>query len=306
MSIVGQRFAYRERVRAYGEPVRPVEVTKEGPPRSNKARVRWLDGEYEGLEEWVPKIRLLAPLEEAEALLEDERRMLKAVEVSEHAASDEVKWEAVGKIFGTMSRISDPSEEVILGYKAIEEDLLIVQNLEAATRRLGLDKEEMLAEPYAYVERSGWYKAPFQTAVKVAKHCCRQFPREVLGRVKKDEDELRQELVSGNLDVRESWWVDSARHREYAEERLRELEPVHALIRRWCGQEASEEFDEVLALRREEVDRLRNLVQETAWWLKNNRHPVKAGLLRKELGRIPGAGETAGRSARTSDSGPSA
>ncbi len=71
---------------------------------------------------------------------------------------------------------------------------------------------------------------------------------------------------------------------------MRELEPVHALIREWCGQEASEEFNEVLALR-EEVDRLRNLVQETAWWLKNNEHPVKAGLLRKELGRIPKAGE---------------
>lgn len=290
MSTIGQRFAYRERVRAYGEPVRPVELTKEGPPRSNKARVRWLDEEYEGLEEWVPKIRLLALWEEAEALLEDERRMLAAVEASEKDASDEVTWEAVGKIFGTMSRISDPSEEVILGYKAIEEDLLVIENLDAATRRLGLNKEEMLTEPCAFVDRSGWYKAPFQTAVKVAKHCCRRFPHEVLGRIQKDENELRQELVSGNLDVRDSWWVDSARHREYAEERLRELEPVHALIREWCGKEASEEFDEVLALR-EEVDWLRNLVQETAWWLKNNGHPVKAGLLRKELGRIPDADE---------------
>jgi hypothetical protein len=44
MSTTGQRFAY-------GEPERPVEVIKEGPSRSNKVRVRWLDGEYEGLEE---------------------------------------------------------------------------------------------------------------------------------------------------------------------------------------------------------------------------------------------------------------
>ncbi len=62
------------------------------------------------------------------------------------------------------------------------------------------------------------------------------------------------------------------------------LSAVDALIREWCGQEACEEFDEVLALR-EEVDKLRNLVQETAWWLKHNGHPAKAGLLRKELGR---------------------
>ena len=74
----------------------------------------------------------------------------------------------------------------------------------------------------------------------MAKHCCRRFLREVLGRIKKEEDELRQELVSGNLDPSDSWWVDSASHREYAEQRLRELEPVHALIREWCGQEASE------------------------------------------------------------------
>jgi hypothetical protein len=55
MSMIGQRFAYRERMRAYGEPMRPVEMTNERLPRSNKVRVRWLDGEYEGLEEWVPK-----------------------------------------------------------------------------------------------------------------------------------------------------------------------------------------------------------------------------------------------------------
>ncbi len=94
MSTVGNRFAYRERVRAYGEPVRPVEVTREGPPRSNKARVRWLEGEYEGLEEWVPKILLLAPWEVAEALLEEKRWMLEAVALSEEEGSDEVKWEA--------------------------------------------------------------------------------------------------------------------------------------------------------------------------------------------------------------------
>lgn len=113
-----------------------------------------------------------------------------------------MKREAVEKVFGALSRMSDPGEELILGYNAAEENLLVIQNLDATVRRLGLDKEEMLAEPQAFVDRAGWYKAPFQTAVKVAKHCCRQFSREVLGRIKEDEDELRQELVSGNLSLR--------------------------------------------------------------------------------------------------------
>lgn len=62
--------------------MRPVEVVKEGPPRSNKVRVRRLDDEYEGLEEWVPKVRLVAPWDEVEALLEDERRMFEALDAT--------------------------------------------------------------------------------------------------------------------------------------------------------------------------------------------------------------------------------
>ena len=52
-------------------------MIREGPPRSNKVKVRRLDGEYEGLEEWVPKVRLVVPWEEVEALLEDEQDHLR-------------------------------------------------------------------------------------------------------------------------------------------------------------------------------------------------------------------------------------
>jgi len=119
---------------------------------------------------------------------------------------------------------------------------------DAAARRLSLDEEETLAEPHTFVDRSGWYKVPFQTAVRAARQRCRRFLREILGRMEKDEEDLRQQLVSGNLDVSESWCIADARHREYVEERLRKLEPVHAIIREWSGQEAREEFDQVLVL----------------------------------------------------------
>lgn len=45
-----------------------------------------------------------------------------------------------------------------------------------------------------------------------------------------------------------------------------------------------EEFDRVLALR-EEVDRLRALVEDTVRWLRFSGHPVKAALLAKELNK---------------------
>jgi hypothetical protein len=57
-------------------------VVKEGSPRPQKVQIRWLDGEYEGMEEWVPQIQLVAPWEQAEALLEDERRMFAALDAS--------------------------------------------------------------------------------------------------------------------------------------------------------------------------------------------------------------------------------
>ena len=81
-----------------------------------------------------------------------------------------------------------------------------------------------------------------------------------------------------------SWWTDNEAHRERAEARLEELRPIFAIVRGWCGQEAVDEFREVIALR-QEVDRLQGIVKDLARWLKESGHPLKAALLLKELGR---------------------
>lgn len=59
---------------------------------------------------------------------------------------------------------------------------------------------------------------------------------------------------------------------------------VFALVRDWCGQEACEEFREVLAIH-EEVDRLRGIVKDMARWLRHSGHPQKATLVLKKLDR---------------------
>jgi hypothetical protein len=45
---VGERRAYRDKPSRLAAPVRPVDVFS-WPTRSNKLRIRWLDGEFEGL-----------------------------------------------------------------------------------------------------------------------------------------------------------------------------------------------------------------------------------------------------------------
>jgi hypothetical protein len=235
MSDVGRHFAYRERARSPGEPVRPVEVVKEGPPRSNKAKVRWLDGEYEGLEEWIPKVRLVAPWEEAEALLEDERRMFEALDATGDVYGT-MPYKAVRMVFFALPP-GEVGDGVFFGYKAIESELLNIEDLEAAQKRLELSSEELLAEPHSYVDRFGEYKAPFEVAVKVARHCCQTLTRDMLRYVQAEEDALKDAVVSGYYtfpDRRYRSWRDKDGFeilRTRAEEWLAEQRPIFALIR---------------------------------------------------------------------------
>jgi hypothetical protein len=46
-------------------------------------------------------------------------------------------------------------------------------------------------------------------------------------------------------------WTQNAAYRERAEARLEELGSVFAIGMGWCGQEATEEFRELIALRQE-------------------------------------------------------
>jgi hypothetical protein len=180
--------------------------------------------------------------------------------------------------------LSVPQElgaEVSFGHRAIERGLLVVDDLEAAAERLGLDADGLLAEPLTHVDRSGVYRAPFGVAVKVARQCCRRFGGEVLCCI--EERELRGELVTGQP-ASGSRWVSPEAVRGHAGAELEKAAPVFALVREWCGREVLEGFDEARALR-EEVDRLWALVEDTARWLRDSGHPVKAALLSRELDR---------------------
>ena len=57
--------------------------------------------------------------------------------------------------------------------------------------------EDLRDKPHSYVDRFGYYKAPFFVAVVVAQHCCRTFASDVLRYVHAEEDALREATVSG-------------------------------------------------------------------------------------------------------------
>lgn len=277
--MIGKRFAYRERPHTYGQPLRPVEVLKEGPKRSQKVRIRWLDGDYEGLDEWVPKVRLVVPWEEAEAFLDDERRVILAAEASGQVRHT-VEWEAVQTVFFSLPKGVD----VDLGYRGGERDLVTIDNLDAVCTLLGTSREALLAEPYAFVDRFGEYKAPFPTAVRVAILCCQRFASDVLQYVGKEEEALQTAVATGHYISPHSDDDEACLPSSSAKKWLSEREPVFTLVRQWCGVSAINEFNEILALRME-VERLQELVKSTAHWMREAGHKVKASWLLRELHR---------------------
>ena len=243
-----------------------------GPPKSKKVRIRWLSGDYEGLEEWVPQGRLVAPWDEADALLKDEERLLLAYEASQEAEGS-LQYEAVALAL----------EHVDFGWREKERALLRVEDLADAARALRMQPEDLLAEPLAFVDRHGVYWAPFATAQRIALVLCRQDPQRVLAKVQKEEEALRETLVTGiyRSPFSGDAWDAS---REWAEEEIAQKMPVRALVREWCGADAQAEFNERMALRAE-VSRLRDLVKDLAHWLREQGHPVKAALVLKDLER---------------------
>jgi hypothetical protein len=177
------------------------------------------------LERRVPKARLVAPWDEAEALLEDERLTLAALEASGDALGT-VPYRAAELVFFAVPQ--EAGAEVSFGHGAMERELLVIDDLEAAAARLGLDADGLLAEPSSYVNRAGVYRAPFGVAVKVARQCCRNFGGEALRHV--EERELRGELVTGDYSS-ETLWASPGAVRGHAGAELQKAVPVFALVR---------------------------------------------------------------------------
>lgn len=143
---VGEDWAYRERAFTPGGSVSPVEVLQHGPPRSKKVRVRWLGGEFRGLDEWVPEVRLIARWEEVGEFLEDERRL---TELGERSRShrDELAWLAVEQVW-----LSGAIGSASFDFGRGGDGVVRVDDF-AGTRDLPVDADSLQAYEGSFVDR---------------------------------------------------------------------------------------------------------------------------------------------------------
>lgn len=285
----GSRYGYGAPPRRPGAPLRPVEFLRAGPPRSQRVRVRWLDGEFEGLEEWVPKRRLLVAWAEVEAFLEDEHGYA-AVLAASQVSLDSTERAAVETVW-----LASPRElgSWYLDGRRCGGTVLVINDLpDVAAAMRGPTADELLAEPLAFVDREDRYIAPFPVAARLARLACTRCPHEILEYVAKEEKRWEDALVRGYME--DIFGKDVLRVRkEGVEERLRELRPVHNMVREWCGVDAQQAFDELGRLRAEN-ERLVRIIEDAARFLKDAGHNVKASLVLREVRGVPVA-DPAGR-----------
>jgi hypothetical protein len=273
---VGTVWAYREKAFQPLTPIRQVEVVKLHVRKRSTVRVRFLDGDDDGLEEWVPKVRLIVPWRMAAALIEDERRFDKAWEASEQAY-ESLEYEAADEVFGAYPRVNG----ILLGWRPAHAATIKISDLNTVAEDLHLDPAVLQQADLAFVDRNGNYIAPWPVAVDLAHRICTVMPDVMLARIGAQERELRRDALYGRQSTQrdgEVWQVPA----EACAERLREQEPIFALVRQWCGVD-HERFDELQALRRE-VDRLGALVERAISTLERSGHTALARSLSADLG----------------------
>lgn len=159
---IGETWAYREKAYTEGAPVLPVEILQLGPRRSQKVRIRFLEGEYPGLDQWVPAVRLRVPWDEAGAWLEDEKRFAAARDAFPDAF-DTLERLAAWEVTGDYPQ----PDGILVGFSPGEGATVTIADIERVASDLGLDLQELLDEPLAFVNRFGKYVAPWPTALRL-------------------------------------------------------------------------------------------------------------------------------------------
>lgn len=273
---IGEVWAYREKPKTPGTPVSRVEVVQYGPVdrRPRSVRVRWLEGEYRGLDEWVNQSRLVVPWADVDVLLDAERQRAELVESIDDP--DEVLIDATQFVLDSVEE--GRSTGVMMGWSGTY-GLAIAYKLDEVPDAV---RQELLDAPKSYVDNRGTYYGPWPVGVGVARRVCAEAPRAVLVESERHEEAYRSAVITGFRGMHRSggYPVD----RSDAEQDLAAEQRVLAVVREWCGEAEREQWDQVVELRNE-VTRLQELVLAAAERLKAAGHPQLTARFRREVER---------------------
>jgi hypothetical protein len=268
MPAVGERWAYREKPRTSGGAFHPVEVVQVGPTKSRKVRIRWLDGEYRGLDEWVSSARLVVPWVEVDDFVADERRVL-ALTASQPERLDDATVLAV-HLLACLECTPALTFHAEVGHPVT----CCIEEFANLGERLPVSPESLLGSPAAFVDRAGALHLGQQATVALSQAICASRPDEVMALLTEELEGARHAVTTGWYPA--SGVIDAYPvSRDLARERLAELDGLAPVVRKWCGVERAESFDERERLRAE-VLRLQRIIEEAAYLLREVGYPLMA------------------------------
>lgn len=229
-----------------------VKVRYGGKAHRGRVKVRFLTGEWAGLEEWVRTVQLVCAWGERRRAQSDEKRMERLREVSA-TAGDRVVEEAISFVFTASGEYG--------GFMRRWDTLP-----DPATRlwhRANLGGTPLAHHPANFADRHGTWQLTFHTAEAAARGFAAAEPDLVDLYLRGWEEKLRAEGFSlGN---------------RHSHDLLREWAPSLALARSW-----SQEAQGAAAER--EVQRLRELVTSASMTLRRLGHDAEAARLTRALG----------------------
>ena len=270
----GEVWAYRAKA---GVAVVPVAVVRVGTGRPPRVRIRHLAEEFEGREEWVPPARLKVPWEQVAGWLAREQRWEAVREVSRQAR-DTPEESAAELVFDWL-----PTPGLVdLGYGSRDVGVLAVPDVDALVAEVGIDREVLTGDRLAFIDDDGVLVAPWPVARIVAEHVAKRYADRIVAKVAKAEAKDRRKAIYGVDYPRRGGELQHISPEICAEVASRWV-PAYELIRRWCGVEATDRYDELVALR-EEVRRLGGLVERAVGLLRQAGQQQPAADLERELG----------------------
>lgn len=250
--------------------VRQVEIVRVGSSgRSGRVHVRFLDGDEVDLQEWVSPACLVVSWDGVESFRADD-----AAELALAAASREVRgsseFEAARMILGFIR----PKGRLRLRRAVADAGVLELGRLDDTAPLVGMDSTELRGDPMVYENRDGLCLAGWPVTERVARLVAGRLADDILPEVDRKQQSLEQERA-------QSSWYSSYSRRD--DRKLDAEGTVLRTVRAWCGEDKSERYDELVALR-VEVIRLGKLVERAVTTLRDRGHGFIASTIERELG----------------------
>lgn len=245
---VGETWAYRARRK---DCAAEVEVLKIGTKAPSRVLVQFLADEFEGHREWVPHARLKAPWAHVDDFVAREQRW-DAV-ATPGLSADDPRGYAAEIVFSELI----PNELATFGY-GTRGGITTIVDVDALAALVAVEPKELRFQPSSFVD-GGLLIVPWDTTLLVATAAARGTPQSILTWVDSAAREAFRDSIHGSyLGARTSHFMDPEACIAFDEKHGK---PVRDTLLKWCGADASGQFDERRVLR-DEARRIRRIARD--------------------------------------------